>query len=97
MILATYAGTCAVTWHAHFYLLMPLIPLLAYLDGRRLLPSGVLAAWLLAPPLVYLLVYQLIPSAGAQWVRNGDAGPGFAAAGLGDCDVEKVGSVGLGS
>ena len=67
LILATYAGTCAVTWHAHFYLLMPLIPLLAYLDGRRLLPSGVLAAWLLAPPLVYLLIYQLIPSL----ARNG--------------------------
>lgn len=62
LILATYAGTCAVTWHAHFYLLMPLIPLLAYLDGQRLLPSGLLAAWLLAPPLVYWLVYLLSPS-----------------------------------
>ena len=67
LILATYAGTCAVTWHAHFYLLMPLIPLLAYLDGRRLLPAGVLAAWLLGPPLVYLLAYLLNP----QLARNG--------------------------
>ena len=67
LILATYAGTCAVTWHAHFYLLMPLIPLLAYLDGRRLLPSGVLAAWLLGPPVVYLLAYLINP----QLARNG--------------------------
>jgi len=67
LILATYAGTCAVSWHAHFYLLMPLIPLLAYLDGRRLLPAGVLAAWLLGPPLVYLLAYLLNP----QLARNG--------------------------
>jgi hypothetical protein len=32
-----------------------------------LLPSGVLAAWLLVPPLVYLLIYQFIPSL----ARNG--------------------------
>ena len=67
LILATFAGTCAVAWHAHFYLLMPLIPLLACLDGRRLLPTSVLAAWLLGPPLVYLLVYLLNP----QMARNG--------------------------
>jgi len=67
LIMATYAGTCAVTWHAHFYLLMPLIPLLAYLDSRRLLPDGVLAAWLLGPPLIYLMAYLLNP----QLVRNG--------------------------
>jgi hypothetical protein len=67
LILATHAGTCAVSWHAHFYLLMPLIPLLAYLDGRRVLPTGILAIWLLAPPLVYLLAYLLSP----PLVRNG--------------------------
>jgi hypothetical protein len=67
LILATYAATCAVAWHAHFYLLMPLIPLLACLDGQRRLPTGILAAWLLGPPLVYLLAYLINP----QFVRNG--------------------------
>lgn len=67
LILATYAGTCAIAWHAHFYLLMALIPLLAYLDGRQVLPTGILAIWLLAPPLVYLLAYLFSP----PLVRNG--------------------------
>lgn len=67
LILATYAGTCAIAWHAHFYLLMPLLPLLAYLDGRRRLPTWILAAWLLGPPLVYLLAYLLVP----PLARNG--------------------------
>ena len=66
LILATHAGTCAVSWHAHFYLLMPLIPLLAYLDSRGKLPTCVLAAWLLGPPLIYLLAYLLNP----QMARN---------------------------
>jgi len=67
LILATYAGTIAVTWHAHFYLLMPLIPLLMVLDGKRLLPVSVLAAWLLGPPLIFLAVYLTTP----DLARNG--------------------------
>ena len=67
LILATFAGTFAITWHAHFYLLMSLIPLLAYLDGRRVLPAGMLLAWLLAPALIYLLAYLLNPAL----ARNG--------------------------
>ena len=67
LILATYAGTIAVTWHAHFYLLMPWIPLLMVLDGKRLLSVSVLAAWLLGPPLIYLVVYLTTP----ELARNG--------------------------
>ena len=61
LILATYAGTIAVSWHAHFYLLMPLIPLLMVLDGKHMLPVRVLVAWLLGPPLIYLVVYLTMP------------------------------------
>lgn len=67
LILATYAGTIAVSWHAHFYLLMPLIPLLMVLDGKHMLPVRVLVAWLLGPPLIYLVVYLTMP----ELARNG--------------------------
>lgn len=62
LILATFTGSLAITWHAHFYLLMLLIPLLTYLDGRRWLPDSVLAPWLLAPPMLYVLGYLLNPA-----------------------------------
>jgi len=41
---------------SHFYLLMPLIPLLLYLDGRGRLPLPLLAAWLLGPPIWFGIV-----------------------------------------
>ncbi len=56
LVLVTYAGTCALSWHSHFYLLMPLIPLLLYLDGRGRLPLPLLAAWLLGPPIWFGIV-----------------------------------------
>lgn len=62
LVFATYAGTLTIAWHSHFYLLAPLIPLLAYLDGKGILPLSVRSAWLLGPPLWYLLVYLADPS-----------------------------------
>jgi hypothetical protein len=56
LVLVTYAGTCALSWHSHFYLFMPLIPLLLYLDGRGRLPLPLLAAWLLGPPIWFGIV-----------------------------------------
>jgi hypothetical protein len=71
IILATYAGTLTIAWHSHFYLLMPLIPLLIYLHGRRMLPLSVQSAWLLGPPLWYILVYLINPSSARNWFGLG--------------------------
>jgi hypothetical protein len=62
LILATYAGTITVAWHSHFYLLVPLIPWLVYLDGRKVMPLTVRLVWLFAPPLWYMLVYLADPA-----------------------------------
>ena len=62
LILATYAGTLTIAWHSHFYLLIPLIPLLVYLDSHRVLSQSVRSAWLLGPPVWFILVYLVDPS-----------------------------------
>ena len=62
LILATYAGTLTIAWHSHFYLLVPLIPLLVYLDSHRVLSQSVRSAWLLGPPVWFILVYLVDPS-----------------------------------
>ncbi|MGW8251087.1 MAG: glycosyltransferase family 87 protein [Anaerolineales bacterium] len=67
IILATWAGTLTLAWHSHFYLLVPLVPLLLYLDEVGVLPLSMRAAWLLGPALWYILVYALDPSS----ARNG--------------------------
>jgi hypothetical protein len=61
LALTTYAATCAVTWHAHFYLLMPLIPLLIYLDASGWIPLQMVAVWLFGPPLIYLAAAGFSP------------------------------------
>jgi len=61
LVCATYAGTCALSWHSHFYLLMPLIPLLIYLDRDARLPLPLLAAWLLGPPVWFGIVSLFWP------------------------------------
>jgi hypothetical protein len=71
IVLATYAGTLTISWHSHFYLLMPLIPLLIYLDGKRMLPLSVRSAWLLGPPIWYILVYLGNPSLVRNWFGLG--------------------------
>jgi hypothetical protein len=71
LVLATYAGTLTVAWHSHFYLLVPLIPLLVFLDGRKILSLNVRLAWLFGPPLWYMLVYVLDPSSARNWFGLG--------------------------
>jgi multidrug transporter EmrE-like cation transporter len=61
LALTTYAATCAVTWHAHFYLLMPLIPLLIYLDASGWIPLQLVAVWIFGPPLIYLVAAVISP------------------------------------
>ena len=74
LVLATYAGTCAVTWHSHVYMLMPIAPLLLYLDARHLLPNGLRATWLLVPPIVFLGAALLQPGFAEQWLGLGMLG-----------------------
>jgi hypothetical protein len=57
LMAATVSGTFTVSWHAHFYMLMLLIPLLAALDAARRVPAGLKAAWIFAPPLVFFVGY----------------------------------------
>jgi hypothetical protein len=74
LVLAAYAGTCAVTWHSHIYMLMPGAPLLLFLDARGKLPVGLKLTWLLAPPLVFLGVFLLHPGAAEEWFGLGMLG-----------------------
>jgi len=67
LILITYLGTCVLTWHSHFYLLMPLIPIFIYLDHRGVLPVSIRAAWIFTPPLLYITVYLVNPSLARNW------------------------------
>jgi hypothetical protein len=62
LILASYAATCSIAWHAHFYMLLPMIPFLAYLDTQDGVPAGLLALWIWGAPLFYLLLNWLAPS-----------------------------------
>ena len=69
LILATYAATCSIAWHSHFYMLLPMIPFLVYLDSQNRVPASLFALWVWGPPLFYLLL---------AWVS-----PGLARSGLG--------------
>ena len=66
LILITYTATCAIAWHSHYYMLMPLIPILLALDYQHTIPSTLLALWILAPPAVYLLAASIRP----EWAAN---------------------------
>lgn len=67
LVLATYAATCSIAWHSHFYMLLPMIPFLIYLDGQNRIPSGLLALWIWGPPLFYGLLAWIDPGL----ARNG--------------------------
>lgn len=69
LVLATYAATCSIAWHSHFYMLLLMIPFLVYLDGQNRVPTAIFALWVWGPPLLYLLL---------AWVA-----PGLARSGLG--------------
>jgi hypothetical protein len=66
LMLATMAGTLAIAWHANYYLLILLIPFLLALDLQGKLPAVFLWAWILAPPMIYVLAYMMNDS----WARN---------------------------
>ena len=67
LILATYAATCAIAWHSHFYMLLPMVPFLLYLDSLNRVPTGLLALWIWGPPVVYGLLAWVDPGL----ARNG--------------------------
>lgn len=62
LIAATVLGTFVISWHSHFYMLILLSPLLLYLDLEGLLAPKLRAAWLLAPPLIYLSAHWVAPT-----------------------------------
>lgn len=66
LLLITFAGTFAISWHSHFYLLMLLIPFLMFLDRKQALPLYIWSLWLFGPPLLYGLASLLQP----DLVRN---------------------------
>jgi hypothetical protein len=61
LLLATFAGTFAVTWHAHNHMEMVLIPLILYLYARHMLPWKILYLWLLAPPVFLGVMFLAAP------------------------------------
>lgn len=71
LILATLAATFAVTWHSHFYLLLLAIPLLLYLDLKRLIPENWVWAWMLFPPAIYIMLYLVNPEQARNWFGLG--------------------------
>jgi hypothetical protein len=67
LVLATFAATCSIAWHSHFYMLLPMIPFLIYLDGLKQVPAGLFAVWIWGPPLLYGLLAWIDP----DLARNG--------------------------
>jgi hypothetical protein len=61
LAVVTGFGTFIVSWHSHFYMLILLVPLLLYLDTRKVLTPNQLTAWLLGPPVIYISVHLLNP------------------------------------
>jgi hypothetical protein len=62
LVMTTLAATFTVSWHAHFYLLMLLIPVLAALDMLNRVPVGIVAAWTVGPIGVYLSSLAVAPA-----------------------------------
>ncbi|MDW8103321.1 MAG: glycosyltransferase family 87 protein, partial [Anaerolineae bacterium] len=54
-LLGTIAGTMAFTWHSHYHTAMLLLPPLISLAG--VMPSRLMRAWVLAPPVTLFMVY----------------------------------------
>jgi hypothetical protein len=54
-VLGTYAATCAVAWHAHIHMALPLAAPLLLLAGRGRLPRLLLPVWAVGPALVFFL------------------------------------------
>jgi hypothetical protein len=58
LLLGTFAGTLTVTWHAHNFMQLLLIPLILFLYAHQLLPWKMIYLWTIFPP-VYLIIMFL--------------------------------------
>ena len=67
LMLATITASFTISWHSHFYMLLPMIPFLIYLDGLNRVPTGLLALWIWGPLVLYGLLAWLSPGL----ARNG--------------------------
>jgi hypothetical protein len=52
-LLGTYAATCAITWHAHIHMAMPMLAPVVFLMAKKLFPFRLLVAWTLIPGFVF--------------------------------------------
>jgi hypothetical protein len=62
LLLATFAGTLSVTWHAHIFIELILIPLILFLYTRRLLPWKIIFTWTFLPPIYLAIMIFLNPA-----------------------------------
>lgn len=58
--LGTYAATCAVAWHSHIHMALPLVVPLGFLVACGILPRTLYNTWLLAPQAAFLVPAFLI-------------------------------------
>jgi hypothetical protein len=71
LISATLAGTFAVSWHSHFYMLMLLLPFLLALDSKGRLSLLWRWAWVAAPPLFFAMLFGVNPDMARNWFGLG--------------------------
>jgi hypothetical protein len=71
LISATLAGTFAVSWHSHFYMLMLLLPFLLALDSKGRLSPLWRWAWVAAPPLFFAMLFGVNPNMARNWFGLG--------------------------
>jgi len=62
LVTITIFGTFILSWHAHFYMLMLVVPMLVYLDIMRVLTPSQLGAWMLGPPIIYAVAHLVCPA-----------------------------------
>ena len=55
-ILGVFSATIAVTWHAHFYVAMVLLPFLIYASVHKLLPEKIFFFWAIVTPVVMFCI-----------------------------------------
>lgn len=66
ILFGTYAATCAITWHAHIHMALPLAVPLLYLYARRRLSPIILALWAALPAVVFFVAAILLPGVAAN-------------------------------
>ncbi len=63
-VLGTYAATCAITWHAHVHMALPLLAPLLLLQADGALPRGLLNLWIAVPGVLFVAVGIALPGLG---------------------------------